>query len=197
MEKNKTIISLEGPWAAGKTTILKELRKTGLDVFSSVVPTIYEINGKGDYSPRKDAEEFTKMFLKLKEDQLDKAIMSDSNILLFDRVFFAPIVLRKFLDLDVPGQFYDLAKNENICKTVFLIESIPLDKHLHGWPRKHFSYEESLRYYKITEDVIYQLGFQAIKIPYSESVKERVEEVLKQINKIQTNNNLIQKGNKL
>ncbi len=181
MKEEKMLISLEGAWATGKTSILKELGKMGFDVFSSVVPTIYEIKGKGDYSPRKDADDFTKMFLKLKEDQVCDANQSDSDMLLFDRVFFAPIVLRKFLNLEVPGQFYDLAKNANICKTVFLIEPIPFDKHLNGWPRKHFNYEESLRYHKITEDVILQLGFQVRKIPYLESPTERAEEVLKQL----------------
>lgn len=68
MKEEKMLISLEGAWATGKTSILKELGKMGFDVFSSVVPTIYEIKGKGDYSPRKDADDFTKMFLKLKED---------------------------------------------------------------------------------------------------------------------------------
>ncbi len=200
MEEKKKLISLEGAWAAGKTSILKELGKMGFNVFSSVVPTIYEIKGKGDYSPRKDAEEFTKMFLKLKEEQVHNAKKSDSDLLLFDRVFFAPIVLRKFLNLDVPGQFYDLAKNANICKTVFLIDPIPLDKHLHGWPRKHFSYEESLRYHKITEDVILQLGFQICKIPYIESATERAEEVLKQLKELNETKQIINlnlKGGKL
>ncbi|MDD5527536.1 MAG: AAA family ATPase [Patescibacteria group bacterium] len=174
------IYSLEGAWAAGKTSILREIGKMGFQAYKSVVPDIYRAKGEA-YSPRVEAEDFTNLFLSLKEDQLKSALQSDVKLGFFDRVIFAPIILRKFLGLSVPGRYYDLAKNVNICPTVFLVDPIPLKKHRLGWPRKHFSFEESLRYHKITEDVIRELGFKIQRIEYLENAGERAKKILEHI----------------
>ncbi|MCF6147500.1 MAG: AAA family ATPase [Candidatus Kuenenia sp.] len=171
----KKIISLEGGWAGGKTSILKELQANNEKVFCSIVPLIYEMKGRETYSPRDNPEEFTNLFLQLKDQQFNDALLSNANTMYFDRVFFAPIVLRKFFHLEVPGVFYDLAKRVNIHEQVFLVEPIPFENHKNGWPRKFFSYEESLKYHSITRDVITELGYSICVVPYSSSIKERAE----------------------
>lgn len=178
----KKIISLEGAWAGGKTSILREIGRLGETTYQSIVPIIYDIKGREEYSPRKDPEEFTKLFLKLKEQQYHDALAHDGDIVFFDRVFFAPIVLRRFLGLEVPGEFYNLLKAANLSKTVFLVEPIPLEMHKNGWPRKHFTYEESLIYHKITEEVILEQGFQIERVPYRVSAEERAKLILNGIN---------------
>ncbi|HOZ36935.1 AAA family ATPase [Candidatus Kuenenbacteria bacterium] len=178
----KKIISLEGAWAGGKTSILREIGKLGERTYQSIVPVIYDIKGREEYSPRKDPEEFTKLFLRLKEAQCHDALTKEGDILFFDRVFFAPIVLRRFLGLEVPGEFYELLKAANLSKTIFLVEPIPLEMHKDGWPRKHFSYEESLVYHKITEEVILEQGFQVERVPYLVSAEERAKLILSKVN---------------
>lgn len=174
--------SLEGAWAGGKTTILRKLHELGEHTFSSVVPEIYQMKGEF-YSPRSDPNEFTNLFLTLKEEQFAHALHSGAEIGFFDRVFFAPIVLRRLLGMSVPGQFYELAKNNNICRTVFLVEPIPLEMHRDGWPRRHFSYEESLRYHQITEDVVGELGFNIYNVKFTSSPEERARDILRHIEK--------------
>jgi predicted ATPase len=174
------IISIEGTWAAGKTSIIRLLGEQGENVYQSVVPEIYRAKG-GSYSPREDPKDFTNLFLSLKDEQFSSAIKSGIGAGFFDRVFFAPIVLRRLLGLSVPGEFYELAKNADICRTVFLVEPIPLEMHRDGWPRPHFSYEESLRYQKITEDVVRELGFNIYHVKYSTSTQERARDILQHI----------------
>jgi predicted ATPase len=178
-ERMPQIISLEGAWAGGKTSIIRELQHQGIPTFHSVVPTIYHAKGE-NYSPRDDPREFTELFLKLKEEQYAGAIAQGGDMALFDRVFFAPIVLRRLLGLPVPGALIDIAKKAGITD-VFLIEPIPLKMHKDGWPRKHFTYEESLRYHEITRDTIKELGFAPHVIEYA-STMERADQILKILN---------------
>jgi predicted ATPase len=167
------IVSLEGAWGGGKTTILKALLARDEKVFGSIVPDIYEMKGRETYSPRKNPKEFTELFLQLKDQQYQKAHTSEPGIAFFDRVFFAPIVLRRFFDLEVPGAFYDLARTVNIYPKVFLVAPIPLQQHKDGWPRKFFSYEESLRYHALTREVILDLNYEVCEVPYLPSAEER------------------------
>ena len=172
------IISIEGGWAAGKTSILREIEMHGHTVFSSVVPEIYKARGE-NYSPRDDAKSFTELFLRLKEEQmLAISDPNNSDTIFFDRVCFAPIVLRRFLGLPIPGEFFEVARRIQIAGPVFLVEQLPLEAHKNGWPRKHFSYQEALRYQEITEDVIRQLGFDIYKVKYSPSIELRAQDIL-------------------
>ncbi len=183
------IISLEGGWAGGKTSILKLFDKNGFETNPSVVPQIYDLKGRDNYSPRKDAEDFTRLFLKLKDGQVEENFYTNTdNIAFFDRVFFAPIVLRKFLGLSVPTKFYDIAKKAEIFKTVFLVEPIPIEYHKNGWPREHFTYEDALRYHTITESVIKELGFDVYKVKFNPSIEARANDILNHINKYNSEN---------
>jgi predicted ATPase len=174
------IISFEGGWGFGKTSILDILNiKYEYPVYYSVVKKIYDTTKMDSF--RDNPKLFTKKFFQYKCFDYKEALLKNDKLIFFDRFFFAPIVLRKFLHLPVPNKYISFFSDCKLDK-VFVLNPIPLKEYQGVFPRKNVTYEESIKYHEITINVIKEFGYEPIIIEF-DSIENRliaIEKLLKE-----------------
>ena len=165
---------LTGAPGAGKTTLLRYLAKEGCSVAEeAATDVIAREQQKGVPEPWTDPS-FIDMILDLQEQrQIQAASSNHSNAQFFDRSPLDTYALCQYLGYPLSPTLRDKIKNiqaaGNYERTVFFIENLGFCEPSEA---RKISFEESLRFEKIHEDVYTAWGYTCLKIP-PHSVPER------------------------
>jgi predicted ATPase len=172
---------LTGAPGAGKTTLIRHLANRGYGVAEEAATEIIAREQEKGIQEPWNAPSFIEMILKLQRQRQVQAASSPSEVQFFDRSPLDAYILCRYSDLPIsPALLADITQAQeagNYERDVFFIENLGFCEPSEA---RKISFEESLRFERITADIYAEWGYRCIAVP-RQSVEERLRMILTHI----------------
>lgn len=167
---------LTGTPGSGKTSVIKELEKSGHTVIHEAATDIIRLEQAEGIEKPWENPSFIAKIISL---QKDRQINASGNLQFYDRSPFCTYALAKYFG-QIPSKLLldevdRCLKNGVYQNRVFFFENLGFIEHTDA---RKISYEDALIFEQIHLDVYKEFGFEIIMVPKVLTVQERYEFIL-------------------